>query len=158
MWGPTKNTNFSSSSISKEDMRKLQVLQNKIMRIETGSAYDTPTKTLLKDCNYLSVHQLVAFHSGIQIPKTLTSKLPMYHIKRMENSTQSPESVWAENHIQIDFNLSLAKSSFFHQATRIWNLIPKEIKVLKSENSLNSSKNSLNSGFVKISQLGHNYF
>ena len=121
-------------------MRKLQVLQNKIMRIETGLPYDTPTKILLRDCNYLSVHQMVAFHSGLQIPKILTSKLPKYHTRRIQNSAQRPTRFSAENQIQIDFKLSLAKTSFFHQATRIWNLIPPEMKLLRSEKQFKKFK------------------
>ena len=121
---------MKSETISKEDMRKLQVLQNKLMRLETGQDYETPTKDLLKSCNYLSVHQMVAYHSSLQIPKILSSQKPKYHANRIKNDKNRDTRANTENLKQINFMKSLGKSSFFHQATRIWNLVPINIKSL----------------------------
>jgi hypothetical protein len=49
----------NNTMTTKEDMRKMQVLQNSVMRIMSRSKYDTPTTTLLEKTNQLSVHQLV---------------------------------------------------------------------------------------------------
>ena len=61
--------NQMNSSISKKDMRKLQVLQNKVMRLLSGHDYSTPTKILLQYCNQLSIHQLVVYHISCQVYK-----------------------------------------------------------------------------------------
>ena len=62
--------NSSNTSISKEAMRKLQVCQNKIMRLISGLDYLTPTNVLLEHTNQLSVHQLVAYHTAFQDYRT----------------------------------------------------------------------------------------
>ena len=50
----------TSPSLTKKDARKLQVLQNKCLRILTNMEYGTPTKTLLEKTKLLSVHQQMA--------------------------------------------------------------------------------------------------
>ena len=57
----------TSTSITKDDLKKLQVLQNKCMRIICSSDYKTPTSVLLQKTNALSVHQLMAQLSLSQI-------------------------------------------------------------------------------------------
>ena len=43
--------NIRGTLISKKAMKKLQVLQNKALRLLSGLDYSTPTETLLKHCN-----------------------------------------------------------------------------------------------------------
>ena len=52
----------NSTSITKEDMRKLQVLQNTALRILLRKPRETPVISLLKESRQMSVHQLVAYH------------------------------------------------------------------------------------------------
>ena len=47
----TQEEDMRSSSITKEDIRKIQVLQNKCLRIVTNSYYKTPTAALLQKTN-----------------------------------------------------------------------------------------------------------
>ena len=90
VWGSiwTKNAQYNSSSITEEAMRKLQVCQNKCLRLITGHDYNTSTKTLLKDSKQLSVHQLVAYHSVCQVYSIYRSKLPTYHYNRLFKTDQ----------------------------------------------------------------------
>ena len=57
----------TSPSITKEDVRKLQVLQNKCLRMVTNSDYKTPTSELTVKANCLSVHQQMAHLSLSQV-------------------------------------------------------------------------------------------
>ena len=57
----------TSRTMTKEDLRKLQVLQNKCMRLVTNSEYRTPTEHLLLATGSLSVHQRIAHISLAQI-------------------------------------------------------------------------------------------
>ena len=57
---------INSTSITKEDMRKLQVLQNSAIRLLLSKPRDTHVKTLLQESNQMSVHQLVAYHTASQ--------------------------------------------------------------------------------------------
>ena len=52
------------TSITKEDMRCLQVIQN---RLETNSDYIMPTSQLFKKTGKLSVHQMVAKSTAVQM-------------------------------------------------------------------------------------------
>ena len=65
VWGLTGYDEESRNSISvtKEDMRKLQVLHNQVMRTITGLDQGTSTDLLCNRSNQLSVHQLVAYHT-----------------------------------------------------------------------------------------------
>ena len=102
------------SAISKEDMRKLQVLQNSVMRLMTGADIGTRTEDLCLRSNNLSVHQLVAYHSVNQVFKIHSMHRPAYHYNRL-----FPQERRGNDAVRIDFDLSLSRSSFFYQASRL---------------------------------------
>ena len=126
IWGIPNETNTKrrNTSISKETMRKLQVCQNKVMRLLSGKDFETSTSDLLAVCNELSVHQLVAYHSACQVYKVSRSKLPVYHYKRLfkEDGTEN----------KVNFKLSLGKSNFFYQSNQIWRNLPLETRNAKN--------------------------
>ena len=120
-------------AIRKEDMRRLQVLQNRSMRVHKQMPRDTPTTALLNQCQELSVHQLVAYHSGLQAYKVFTTQQPTYHYNRLFGDLTSTRTRSNTNHeSRIDFKLSLARTSFFYQSSRIWSQLPYSIKTAKS--------------------------
>ena len=138
VWGGVwnKNDQYNNTSITKEAMRKLQVCQNKCLRLITGLDYNTSTKTLLDESKQLSVSQLVAYHSVCQVYRIKKSKLPAYHYKRLFKSPISEQNTRTRgtekpNKI-IDFDLSLARGSFFYQSSRLWDLLPNNIKEAKT--------------------------
>ena len=63
--------------------RALQVIQNKVARSVTKRNIFTPTKTLIKECGWLTVKQLMVFHSLVQLHKTVQSKTPEYLYTRV---------------------------------------------------------------------------
>ena len=129
-----------SISTTKEDMRKLQVLQNKALRLYLRKPYDTPTSDLLLLSNQLSVHQLVAYHSAVQVFKIRESQKPSYHFERLfarsQSSRYSSSSTEAN---RIDYEISLARNSFFFQASRIWNSLPQPVQLSRNVNTFKSS-------------------
>ena len=56
---------------------------------------------------------------------------PVYHHERLFGSCQHSVHTRGETNIQarVDFDLSLARTSFFFQASRLWNLIPANLKL-----------------------------
>ena len=56
----------------------LQKLQNRAARLVTKKNIYTPIKTLLAQCGWLSVKQLVVYHNVLQIFKTKHSQRPVY--------------------------------------------------------------------------------
>ena len=116
-------------SISKRDMRKLQVLQNKTMRMETKSDHYTPTVELLQKTRKLSVHQMVAQSIAVQVYNTSKSQQPKYHHDRLFSRNQdnlNPTRTAAEP--RLESKLSLGRGGFFYQGSRIWTALPHHIK------------------------------
>ena len=108
---PGHQENSNKMGISKEDMRKLQILQNKTFRLLTRADKMTPTTTLTNMARSLSVHQLGAYHIAAQVFKIYQSKKPEYHYARLFNnlqSTQNHATFRSQNNLQtrVDFNLS----------------------------------------------------
>ena len=113
-------------AVTKEDMRRLQVLQNQVMRMMTRLEQGTTTELLCNRSNQLSVHQLVAYHSLNQVYKIYRDKKPQYHYNRLFGSNQHDTITrgGARMTSRVDFNLSLDRTSFFFQASQLWNLLP----------------------------------
>ena len=63
VWGMASNDENVRrfKAFTKNDNRRLQVLQNQVLRMVTDLGPDTPTTTLLHQAKALSVHQLTAF-------------------------------------------------------------------------------------------------
>ena len=123
-----------SPSLTKDDVRKLQVLQNKCLRIITNSDYETPTTSLLQKTNTLSVHQLMAHLSLSQVFSIFKSKLPAYHYSRLFANNQGelrPANDYSVN--RIEFKLSLARTNFFYQSSRLWSALPERIKSARNK-------------------------
>ena len=125
-------------------MNKIQVLQNKQMRLVSRSGYDTPRVDLLRKCNQLSVKQLVVYHVLCQTHKIFHSKLPDYHYRklfresrnqRVGNRSQSQivegdEDILVSNKSAtiIDYKKSISRGTFFYQASKLWNSLPTLIR------------------------------
>ena len=119
-------------SISKEDMRKLQVMQNKCLRMLTHMDRYTPTTALLKKANMLSVHQIVAHQSATQVFNVLRNQAPTYHFQRLfphinQTENRNIRSV-ANMNTRVEFSGSLGRSSFFHSSSKLWCALPASIK------------------------------
>jgi hypothetical protein len=61
----------------------LQVVQNKAARTVANLNIFTPTRTLMKVCGWMSVRQLLAYHSLVLLQKTLVSQTPVYLYKKL---------------------------------------------------------------------------
>ena len=120
----------TSASLTKDDLRKLQVLQNKCLRLITNCDYKTPTETLLRQTNMLSVHQLTAQLTLSQVFSIHQSKLPSYHCQRLYDFSGQPKtrSITSSSAKRTDFELSLARTSFFYQSSRLWAALPQQVK------------------------------
>ena len=59
-------------------IKSLQIIQNKAGRLVTGCSWFTPTATLLRKCGWLSVRQLIAYHTLLTVHSTVTSGAPQY--------------------------------------------------------------------------------
>ena len=126
--GDLSDGNLVKTSISKSDMRKLQVLQNKVMRLETRLPTGTPTSVLLEKTGNLSVHQLIAYYSMTQVYKIIINKQPHHHYQRLVTEELTDTGTWSCKPKRVDFKLSLSRGSFFYQASRLWAALPVNIQ------------------------------
>ena len=124
---------INSTSITKNDMRKLQVLQNSALRLLLNKPRDTPVTTLLQESKEMSVHQLVAYHTANQTYKVYKNQEPSYHFKRLFGDSPNQRTRSVSNlETRIDFDLSLCRKSFFYQAGHIWSILPYHIKTAQT--------------------------
>ena len=68
----------------------LKVIQNQAARSITRLSYFTPTKTVLKTCQWMSVRQLMTYHSLVLLYKTLKHKTPEYLYHRVTAGGKFP--------------------------------------------------------------------
>ena len=126
LWGGT----------DEQQMKSLQVLQNKAAKIFTGCGWFTPRKKLLQLCRWLSLKQLVFYQSVILAHKIAISRSPLYLVSRM--STEHPRRTrqattgcirYGEN---FNANQSLIQKSFCHRAIGNYNSIPTNIRLVQN--------------------------
>ena len=134
VWGiqDQDDSNRRSRASTKEDCRKLQILQNKILRMKTRiHDYRTPTNELLDTSGDLSVHQLAAFHTTMTVFKVVRSGKPLYLAKKMILRKPGAHGVFPQrqiNTIQIDCGLSISRSGFLYRGAKLWNQLPENLR------------------------------
>ena len=124
--------NVKKTSITKQDMRKLQILQNKVMRLESKSdMYSVhPTTILFDKTKSLSVHQMFAMYTLTQTYKVMNTQQPKYHYTRLvTDSVVGPETRSDRDRL-VEFDLSISRGSYFYQSSRLWAALPSRIKML----------------------------
>ena len=119
-------------------IKMIQVMQNRAARIVTKQSWFTPTKVLLRQCNWLSIRQMVFLHSVIQIWKVLNNGGPRSIYSKLRiTSTRSGQH---GNLAITAHETSLGRNSFFVRALQMWNSTPQE---LRKEKSLQTFKRKL---------------
>ena len=63
----------------------LQLLQNKAARVVTKLDRYTPIKTLLTQCNWLSVRQMIFYYDILMVFKIRQDKKPVYLFEKLTN-------------------------------------------------------------------------
>ena len=119
-------------------IKMLQVVQNKAARYITKKGPEVASAELLKECGWLSVMQLAAYHSLVILHKTLTVHEPTY-LYGMYNVAYPRETRLASSgSIRISgtyrVNLSLTMSSFKWRIFSVYNQLPLDVKKQTSMN------------------------
>ena len=111
--------------------RSLKVNLNRAARVVTRLDWSTPTNDLMSQCGWVSINQLIFYHSVLQLHKVRYTGSPMY-LYTMHNS-------WTYNHrtrqaatglVQLTGNLRLeiTRNSFKWRAANYYNQLPEEIR------------------------------
>ena len=122
----------------------LQVSQNKVARIVTKLPWTTPTSVLLQQCGWLSVNQLIFYHSVLMLFKVKKQGYPKYLFDMHKDSEYSYSTRQATNSILKikQARLELSRESFRWRAAQQFNLIPKDIR---DETSIDEFKSKVKS-------------
>ena len=153
VWGmlDIDDTNRRYSAFTKEDLRRLQVLQNRILRIKCKNHdMTTPTLELLKSCQDLSVQQLSAFHTVLNVFKIIHSRQPKYLAESLKLSRPEEENIFPQrqaNKILVKRNLTLSRSGFFYRGAQLWNLLPLELRTCSD---LNTFRRELRNWVIQV--------
>ena len=133
VWGfgydDTLRRNFG---FSLEDLRRLQVLQNKVCRLKTGLAYHVPTVNLLKVSKDLSIHQLTAYHTLVTVHKVKVNSKPKYINERMKFNTAEKNTVTPRrqvNKIHVKQKNTLSRAGFVYRGGLLWNQLPEGLRI-----------------------------
>ena len=116
----------------KTDLRRIQSLQNKALRLLHWRDMTTPTRDLLKETNQLSVNQTIAYHILIQTHTIRTTEQPNFHYLRLFSTDEETPKTRSGNMKRVEFRLNIGRSSFFYQANRLWLALPKKIREITS--------------------------
>jgi hypothetical protein len=111
-------------------IKSLQTLQNKAARAVTKLDWNTPTSELLRQCGWLSVHQLSVYHTVILAFKVIQARSPKY-LYTMFNTTYNYKTRQADSGKIKSTRapeLDLAKDSFSWRAAILYNELPDSIR------------------------------
>ena len=125
-------TTRRSWAFSKEDCRRLQVLQNKALRliVKTNDRC-TPTNSLLEWTNELSVHQLGAFHSCVTAFRIMRSGKPEYLANQLSLRNNDVEEITGRNSFKLphqSYDLSVGRCGFIYRVSKLWNQLPLNLR------------------------------
>ena len=130
VWGldTYDDQNRNSPALRKEDVMKLQVLTNKVLRSLTGLQRDTPISTLTAKSGQLSVHQRTALFTVVSTHKSLTNGEPHHTSLTLEpRRVQTRISRHQTNCYTVDYNLSISRSSFMYRGGKLYNQLPQDL-------------------------------
>ena len=117
------------TSYTKEDNRKIQVLQNRVMKLQTGMRAGTPTTTLLKLTKSLSVQQMIAFQTLIMVHKVVYNSRPAYLADRLKLIVDGALDRNRGKLFQASQKLSTSKAGFIYRGSKLFNCLPELLRI-----------------------------
>ena len=119
------------------DLKDLQIMQNKAAQIVTLSPPRADRAVMFNKLNWLSVYQLICYHSVIAVFKIRSSKEPEYLASILTKDSRN------DRIIIPNLDLRVAQNSFTLRGAESWNLLPQH---LRQNPKIGSFKNQLRNG------------
>ena len=114
-------------------INSLQKIQNKAARAVTKMDWNTPSTLILRQCGWLSVQQLVSYHSSILVYKVMKTTSPRYLFLMF--STEYSFNTRQANSGQVKptrrSNLDISMESFWWRAAKSFNNLPINLRQAK---------------------------
>ena len=112
----------------------LQILQNRAARLVTRLGWFTPVEVLLHQCGWLSVRQMVHYHSLVLLFKIQLQGKPEYFKEQFSSDfpyrTRLATGMGIRRGDQNQHDVT--KTSFVPRTIATWNLLPVHIRSIKS--------------------------
>jgi hypothetical protein len=118
-------TSFSTRCFTKDDNRKIQTLQNMVLRLKTDMPRRTPTQTLLTLSGDLSVQQLTAQATLTSLQKVMYNGKPQYLVDKLKMDDGNTRQ---ENTIRQKSKLTLTRETYFYRASALFSNLPPELR------------------------------
>ena len=134
---------------SEQLISSLQILQNKSARLVTNLDGSTPIATLLLQCGWMSVRQMIAYHSILLLHTSKQNKKSGYIYSKISTKFERRTRLGTTGGIKDmrNFGSTLAQASFLPRSIKIWNeQLPASIR---SEESLDEFKEKLKTWITK---------
>ena len=103
-------------------VRDMQVLQNKAARIVCLAPPRANRVSMFKKLSWMTVNQLISYHSLLTVFKMRTSGEPEYLARKLKYENRLGKIIIPNT------NLSLAKKSFIFRASQQWNALPESMR------------------------------
>ena len=114
-------------------LKSLQVLQNRAARQVTRLSWYTPVRRLLNQCSWLSIKQLIFFHSVLAVHRTIITGMPLYLAQHLKTDHPLNTRQGAQGNVRLTGHYSdKVESSFLRRAAKCYNQIPADIKSAKT--------------------------
>ena len=120
----------------------IQVQQNLAARHTTKLPRLTPTETLFGHCGWLSVRQLIMFHSLVLFHKILIQSTPRYlasQVKFVDRETRTIDSFNVIDNKHRRYKTATASKGFFPRTIKDWNSLPLDIRVINDVQGFKSN-------------------
>ena len=118
---------------NKKHLSKLQAILNKAARFISSMGPGTKTQTLMESCNWLTIYELVKYHSTITLWKMLQTNKP--------TQMSSYFSINTEMTLEIKPpRIKTVEHGFRVKTTQFWNQLP---TVIRTTTNLSSFKRTL---------------
>ena len=115
-------------------IRAAQVIQNRAARIVTKKGLFTSQKILLQETNWLSIRQMIFYHTILQIWRVKKNRKPDYLNQIFNQDYQQQTRGTLEGNIRIQEPVtSLAKKAIRFRGANMWNTLPSTLKTFRGE-------------------------
>ena len=115
-------------------LKLLQILQNRAARLVTKQSQYTPNRVVLHQCGWLSVRQMVHYHSLLLVHKVKLDAKPEYFKSHFSSEFPYRTRLATGMGIRRDnrYNHDVTRLSFIPRTTAAWNQLPANLRSIET--------------------------
>jgi len=130
--------------VSKTNINKLQLIQNTIARVVTGTYRRHHITPILQQLHWLPIQSPIRYKIAFITFKTLKPGTPAYFADRLQLNVSSSRSATRCRLLQVNHSrTAFGRRAFSHSSATIWNSLPSELTSNLDSEELNTFKRHL---------------